>query len=145
MDISGLTGIGTQTFTGYGGTQSLPSSVQAKILTQTQDLSLLPPVSATGIGANLDIYSAVNMQAMGALSGLSSLELAQAQLASQSPSADAAPTPSATPASTDPPVGAMLDQLLKEDGFEPQTNPYEVRTDFFADRGSLGGLVDYLG
>ena len=178
MDISGLGASGANAFSGFGGTDSLPPSVQAKIFNQTQSLSLLPSVSSPGLGAGLDIYAAVNMQNMGMLAGgRAAVELANISLgidpsapsATHAAAADtdgdaqAGGVPKDTHPGKNPPIGATLDKLLKEAGFTPQTNPYEFRSDFFADEKpadtaetpyysnpglsnpSLGGLLDSLG
>lgn len=178
MDISGLGASGAGAFTGFGGTDSLPPSVQSKIFNQTQSLSLLPSVSSPGLGGSLDLYAAVNMQSMGLLSGgRAAVELANISLGidPSAPSASgtaadgtggdaqANSVPKDTHPGKNPPIGATLDKLLKEAGFTPQTNPYEFRSDFFADEKpaaaaetpyfsnpglsnpSLGGLLDSLG
>lgn len=150
MDISALTNASASGFTGFGGTASLPAGVQAKLMSQSQSLNLLPPVSGPGLGSVLDIYDAVDKQALGALSGRSSVELANLSLGNlgdgkasgaQATGNGEADGPGAAP----PALGKTLDQILDEDGFVPQDNPYSVQKDFFADRGSLGGLLDSLG
>ena len=174
MDISGFGASGASAFTGFGGTDSLPPSVQSRIFNQTQSLSLLPSVSTPGLGGSLDLYAAVNMQSMGMLAGgRAAIELANISLGidPSAPAASAeraeAPQENGQPEDThpgkNPPIGATLDKLLKEAGFTPQTNPYEFRSDFFADakpaapdetpyytnpglsNPSLGGLLDSLG
>jgi len=227
MDISGLTNTSSaSSFTGYGGTASLPAVTQAKLTAQSQSLSLLPTASSANLGNLSSIYDAVGKQALGALSGLSALEITNlsrgigdgqttaaptastsastpataaatslsANAASNFPgsyypssadpdyfyhssptttsaaeaidpntvdangttpasdtsatqaSSDTAATQSSSvnsPASQNPAIGAILDQLLKEDGYvAPDANPYVVNTDFFSGQGSLGGLLD---
>jgi len=166
MDISGLTNTSaSQSFPGYGGTASLPAITQAKVMVQSQSLSLLPPVSASNLGSLVDIYDAVGKQALGALSGLSALEITQLSMGIGDGQTTAAPPASASsdvsagqnstaPAASqsdsagstrfkNPAIGATLDQLLKEDGYvAPEANPYVLKTDFFSDQGSLGGLLD---
>jgi hypothetical protein len=149
MDISGLTSAAGG-FGGFGGTSSLPASVQSALLRQTQALTLLPPVSPVGLGGSLDIYAAVGQQTLGALSGRSALELSRIILAGREGSAagegspgDSVPAESTAPRY--PRMGSTLDAILKEDGFVPKENPYEFRKDFFADRVSLGGNLNSLG
>ncbi len=163
MDISGLGASSPNAFSGLGGSGSLPPSVQSKLFNQTQSLSLLPPVSTAGLGGSLDIYAAVGMQNMGALSGgRSAMELADISLgidpsqgtsasrAGATTDADEDTTAGATQgtsgtANKRAPIGAMLDKLLEESGFKPEaSNPYEFRKDFFADP-TLGGSVDSKG
>jgi len=151
MDISGLTSASAGGFTGFGGTSSLPAGVQAKLMTQSQALNLLPPVSGPGLGAVPDIYTAVNQQALGALSENSAYAISNllSRTGSGGGTGSAAQTSDTPPAdaasSKDPALGSTLDQILKEDGFVPQDNPYALRKDFFADQGSLGSLLDFLG
>lgn len=147
MDISGLTSGSAGGFAGFGGTSALPPSVQAKIMNQTQSLNLLPQVSSPGLGASLDIYDAISAQSLGALAGgRSAIELASIKLGIDASQPEEAAKPADAAADKNPPIGATLDNLLKEDGYKPpEDNPYSVRTDFFADRGSLGGLLDSLG
>jgi hypothetical protein len=116
-------------------------------MNQTQSLNLLPPApSGTGLGGSLDIYDAISAQSLGALAGgRSAVELANIKLGIDASQTESGAKPAEAAADKDPPLGATLDQLLKEDGFTPQDNPYSVRTDFFAERGSLGGLLDSLG
>jgi hypothetical protein len=154
MDVSGL-GNGNSAagaFSGIGGMSFLPAGTQSKLMAQSQALDLLPPVSTAGLGGSLDIYAAVGQQTLGALSGRSALELARLSIAGRSPAPSAAPedpsgtsAPAETPGHKDPPIGAALDAILKEEGFVPQENPYEFRKDFFADQGGLGALVNSLG
>jgi hypothetical protein len=77
MDISGLTNASSSAFTGYGGTASLPAATQAKLLVQSQTLSLLPTAPSLNLGNLADIYNAVGQQTLGALSGLSAFEITQ--------------------------------------------------------------------
>lgn len=159
MDISGLTSASSSNaFPGYGGIAALPAATQAKMLAQSQSLSLLPTATSPSLGNLADIYTAVGQQTMGALSGLSAYEITQlsrgigdGQTTSALPTAagsstdgTAATASSASAApSKDPAIGATLDQLLKEAGYvAPEDNPYVVNKDFFADQGSLGGLLD---
>lgn len=163
MDISGLTsGSSSNVFSGYGGTASLPATTQARIMAQSQSLSLLPTAPSLNLGNLADIYTAVGQQTMGALSGLSAFEITQLSrgigdgqttsalptAAGSSPDGAASTDPSANTAASaaptkDPAIGATLDKLLKEAGYvAPEDNPYVVNTDFFSDRGSLGGLLD---
>jgi hypothetical protein len=151
MDISSLGSAGAGGFTGFGGMSSLPAGVQSKLMIQSQSLNLLPPVSSEGLGGSLDIYAAVGQQALGALAGRSAVELSQIMLAGRAAeppqpaaSEDAGPAKASGP--KDPPLGSTLDAILKENGFVPQEeNPYAFRKDFFADKGSLGGLLNSLG
>jgi hypothetical protein len=157
MDISGLTGSAAGGFTGFGGMSSLPAGVQSKLMVQSQALNLLPSISVSGaspsgLGGNLDIYAAVGQQTLGALSGRSSVELAELTIAGRGGEPASAPEaasgdsgPAQTSGPKDPPLGSALDAILKEDGFVPQENPYAFRKDFFADQGSLGGLLNFLG
>jgi hypothetical protein len=167
MDVSSLGASSANAFTGFGGTAGLPASVQTKLFTQTQSLSLLPPVSSPGLGGNLDLYAAVSMQSMGMLSdSRSALESANISLGidmsvagkeaaaggAESPDGDeagssgaadgpdaAGGSPSDTSPGTHKPIGTILDQVLKESGFTaPAANPYAYRTDFFADSQSAG-------
>lgn len=163
MDISGLTSAASG-FTGFRGTSSLPAGVQARLMTQSDALNLLPSASTSGLGVNLDIYAAVSQQALGAMSGRSAIELSRIILAGREtdPASSRGDTPGSAGGSDDtaqlgdsepaasgghknPPIGSTLDAILKEDGFVPKENPYEFRKDFFADRNGPGGLLDYLG
>ncbi|MBW8887866.1 MAG: hypothetical protein JF616_08935 [Fibrobacteres bacterium] len=161
MDISGLTNTSaSQSFPGYGGTASLPAVTQAKIMVQSQSLSLLPTASSANLGNLSNIYDAVGKQALGALSGLSAIEITKLSMGigdGQTTAAPSAASTSATPAMAgsadqtsantpafkNPAIGATLDQLLKDDGYvAPDANPYVLNKDFFSDQGSLGGLLD---
>lgn len=106
-------------------------------------LSLLPAPSP-GLGLNLDIYAAVGMQSQGLLSGgRTALELANislgidtSQAAAHADAADADAL-GATPADgtqTAAHGSAILDGLLKAEGYvAPEADPYVVQTDFFAE------------
>lgn len=159
MDISGLaSSSASQSFPGYGGTASLPAITQAKIMVQSQSLGLLPTASGANLGNLSNIYDAVGKQALGALAGLSAIEITKLSMgigdgqttaapgaASTSAAASSLPAgASANPSSfKNPALGATLAQLLKEDGYvAPEANPYVVNNDFFSDQGSLGGLLD---
>jgi hypothetical protein len=151
MDVSGLNNAAGG-FSGIGGMGFLPAGTQSRLMAQSQSLNLLPPVPTSGLGVNLDIYAAVGQQALGALAGRSSVELAQLSIAGREPAPSAVPEapsgasePAGTPRHKDPAIGSTLDAILKEDGFVPQENPYEFRKDFFADQGGLGALVNSLG
>jgi len=148
MDISGLTNASSNAFPGYGGTASLPAATQAKIMAQSQSLSLLPTAPSLNLGNLADIYNAVGQQTLGALSGLSAFEITQLSRGIGDGQTTSAPdaagsTAGGTAPKKDPALGATLDKLLKDDGYvAPEDNPYVVSKDFFSDRGSLGGLLD---
>jgi hypothetical protein len=102
MDISGLTSTSaSQSFPGYGGTASLPAVTQAKMMAQSQSLSLLPTASSANLGNLANIYDAVGKQALGALSGLSALEITNLSMGigdGQTTAAPMASTGASTPA-----------------------------------------------
>jgi hypothetical protein len=156
MDISGLASASSSNvFSGYGGTASLPAATQAKIMAQSQSLSLLPTAPSLNLGNLADIYTAVGQQALGALSGLSAFEITQlsrgigngqttsALPGAADPSTDGTDSSGSAAPGKDPAIGATLDKLLKDAGYvAPEANPYVVTKDFFSDLGSLGGLLD---
>jgi hypothetical protein len=159
--MSGATGmnIGGLSFNfnnGAAGAASAPTFGQIQTMAASQTLALLPPASPPGVGGNLDIYSAISGQSMGLLAGgLEAVELANIKLgidmsgkntaAAQdaAEAADTGPAP-ATDSGDDTQASSgsrnITDRLLKEAGYSYTPNPYEVRTDFFAD--SAGNQVD---
>jgi len=158
MDISGLTNTTSgASFPGYGGTAALPSLTQAKIMVQSQTLGLLPSISSSNLGSMANIYDAVGKQTLGALSGLSGLQITQlsmgigdgqttSALPTSPDSAAAAQNGGGSSPAHDPAIGATLDRLLKESGYvAPDANPYAYTRDFFSDQTSRGGLLDSRG
>lgn len=136
MDISGISSSSFPTATSPAG---LPSMAQVQASTDSQILSLLPSASTPGLGGNLDIYAAVGNQNL-LNGGLTAVEMASASmgidLTKSNPAQASQPPVAGTTAST-PPQPDLTAQLLQQDGFTYQPNPYAVQTDFFADSGSV--------
>lgn len=160
MDISSLGSSTTPVKSTSTTGTALANFGQAKSMTDSMLVSLLPSASMPGIGGNLDIYAAVGKQSQGLLAGgRTALEIANISLGidMKQTSTDVVPTPSSTdPAAADTAqTGAsdasagsattaththdILNDLLKADGYvAPAPDPYVVQKDFFADQGATG-------
>ncbi len=145
-----IDGVGSTSSFGYITGNQMPSSWELRAQSQSLLVSSLqssPSLASSGLGGNLDIYSAVSQQGMGLLSSGSrtAMEIANISLGidmSQKPhygedKADATDETDATPAKeVEKPKEApmsIFDKVLKESGYvKPADDPYVYQVDFFA-------------